>query len=352
MKRNKIYLLIIGAIVALWSCSNEGMDAASSTTISQTALDIAQTSGQLASGSTFSIAGSSSDSTSGDHHDHHGPPPGGMIDGLNLFAHTDELLAIIDAESASDIRGMRISKTGGATVTHYNANGEVVTLPIGDKGGPQGCSFTGNQFPGVDSILSTIVKTEIDFGSGVTFTHDTITITRSGKIVIVRSIDGTSRTEQTTFENYFVNDIQIEGTKTRTSTFDQATGAGSSNTSVANGKITLANGTVLSWISDRSRESQITIDEATGRPTSGTITTEVNTVIADGSGNVVYSHQTTTPLTENVACEYRRRAPVSGELKTEYRDDTVVINFGNGTCENKTVTITYDGVTTTKEIDG
>jgi hypothetical protein len=233
MKRVKIYLIIITLTFGALSCSNEGLNVSDSA-LNQSAIDIAQTSGQLASGTSFAITGSSTDSTNAvnDKHGAHGRKGHGkhkgILDGLNLLAPSDELLAIVDAESASDIRGLRISKNGGATITHYNSSGEVVTLSLSKSDGPQGCSFSGKQYPGYDSLLSTIVKTEVDFGAGVTFKRDTVEITRSGKITINRTVDGTTKTEVTTFENYSVNGIKVEGTKTRISTYDSTTGSGSS----------------------------------------------------------------------------------------------------------------------------
>ncbi len=106
------------------------------------------------------------------------------LDGVSLLAPTDELLAIVDAESAGDFRGFRISGRGGATITHYTASGDTVVLATPDHGGPGGCSFSGGQFPEYDALLEDIVRTEIDFGSGVTFSRDTVTIIRSGKILI------------------------------------------------------------------------------------------------------------------------------------------------------------------------
>jgi hypothetical protein len=168
-----------------WSCNNQE-ESLNSQAIQQLAIDVAQTSGQLASGTNFSVQGSSTDSTDNDNHHpfgkgpggHHGPGgPGrnpGILDGLNLLAPTDELLAIVDAESASDVRGLRVSKNGGATITNYDANGNVVNAPIPGKNGPQGCSFSGQQFPEYDSLLSSIARTVIDFGSGVTYKRDTV----------------------------------------------------------------------------------------------------------------------------------------------------------------------------------
>lgn len=348
----KIPVLIVAVLTLAVSCSTEGLKT-SETALDQYVVDIAQTSGQLASGTSFRIDGSSTDSTNTvNHHGKkgHGRHKG-ILDGLNLLAPTDELLAIIDAESASDIRGLRISHSGGATITHYNQAGETVELSLSNYKGPHGCSFSGKQYPELDSLLSTIARTEIDFGSGVTYTRDTIKITRSGKIVVDRTITDNTITEVTTFGNYIVNGTRIEGIKTRVSTYDSATGSGSSVTSVQDGKIIFDDGTTAVWTSVKSRVSDITLD-SNGDVDSGSITTEVNTEVTGQDGTVIYSHKTTTPLIENIACEERRRGPVSGTLETIYRSDTVVVDYGDGTCTNKTVTITFNGVVTTKTIDG
>jgi hypothetical protein len=357
MKRIKIYFAIITLTFGALSCSNEGLQVSDSA-LKQTAIDIAQTSGQLASGTSFAITGSSTDSTNAsnnrpprDGHERHGRHHG-IIDGLHLLAPTDELLALVDAESAGDFRGLRISKSGGATITHYDASGQVVTLTISKEEGPHGCSFSGKQFPEYDSLLATIVKTEIDFGAGKTFKRDTVEITRAGKIVITRSADATTRTEVISFENYLVNGVTIEGTKTRISTYDPETGSATSNSTVQDGKITFADGVVATWNSEKSRTSQILVDETTGKPVSGTITTMVNTSVTEADGSVIYSHKTTAPLIENIACEGRRRGPVSGLIETIYREDTVVVDYGDGSCANKNILITYNGITTTRSIGG
>jgi hypothetical protein len=66
------------------------------------------------------------------------------------------------------------------------------------------------------------------------------------------------------------------------------------------------------------------------------------------NGDAIYSHETTSPLTENIAC--RRPGPVSGTLETVYRENTIEVDFGDGSCENRTITLTVNGVTTTKTI--
>ncbi|MEJ0032594.1 MAG: hypothetical protein WDO15_20545 [Bacteroidota bacterium] len=132
--------------------------------------------------------------------------------------------------------------------------------------------------------------------------------------------------------------IKIEGTKTRTSSFDESTGNGSSTTSVSNGKITLTDGTVATWTSERSRVSDLD---------AGTVTTDVNASVV-ANGTTIYSHNTTTPLVEKLNCG--KPGPVSGVVASVYRTNNITIDFGNGSCNNRSVTITVNGVTTTRTI--
>jgi len=365
-------VLILSYLLLLAACTEQQDDLTvlgELTATDATAIDLAQTSGQLASGTSFAISGNSSQTgginsrtteTSETAH-----APGGLkglgkgkgghkgiMDGLNLLAPNDEILAIIDAESAGDIRGFRVYKIGGATITHYDAAGKEVVLPVfGTADGPHG-GHSGNQFPQLDSLLALIVKTEVDFGDGVTITRHEQEITRAGKIIIERTKADTKLTEVVTFEGYSVNDIQIAGKKTTVSEFDKTTGKGSVLSSVANGKFVFANGETAVWTSERSRQSEVVRSEDSRRPVSGTIVTKVKTTIIATDGTVIYSHETTTPLEVDLSCEGRRRGPILGVVKTVYRDNTITVDFGDGSCSNQTITITVNGETTTKTIGG
>ncbi|MGC4020552.1 MAG: hypothetical protein QM734_00715 [Cyclobacteriaceae bacterium] len=122
--------------------SKDNLTGASGSSVSSTLLAVGQTSSQLASGTSFSVqttsSGSAVDTT------HTRPQPGhckndGMgsfLNGTDLLAPTNELVAIVDAESAGDMRGFRMYARSGATVTNYDANGNVVTLPQPSSGGP------------------------------------------------------------------------------------------------------------------------------------------------------------------------------------------------------------------------
>jgi hypothetical protein len=341
----------------LTSTSNLSSSALTAGSTKESALvAVAQTSSQLASGTTFSIqttpTGSPIDTT-------HTPPQpghcknGGMgsfLNGTDFLTPTNQLLAIVDAESAGDMRGLQMFGHSGATITNYNAQGDVVALPLPPSGGPQGVSFSGGQFPVIDSVLKTIVKTIVDFGSGVSVAHDSTTITRVGQIVITRSVSGHVITETITFQNYSVNNNSIQGTKTRINTYDPKSGIGSSSTVVSNGKITFNDGTVSAWVSSHQRNSNIVMDTVHHHPLSGTVVTTTATTVTGSDGIVIYSHDTTNPVTVNISCGPNRPWPVSGTIETDYGAQKVIIDFGNGTCSNRTISITINGVTTTKTI--
>jgi hypothetical protein len=274
------------------------------------------------------------------------------MDGLNLLAPNDEILAIVEAESAGDIRGFRMYKLGGATITHYDASGKIVELPAATTvDGPHG-GHSGNQFPELDSLLSLIVKSKVDFGAGVTVTKNDQDITRKGVIMVSRTKVGIVLTEKVEFQNYVVNGIQISGLKTIVSEFDKATGKGSVKSTVANGKFIFVGGEIGVWTSEKDRKSEVVRGNDSRKPISGKIITNVKTAIKTASGTVIYAHQTTTPLEIDLSCSGKRRGPTLGKLETAYRTNKITVDFGDGSCTNQTITITVNGVTTTKTIGG
>ncbi len=365
--KNMIFksLLLFGGLALTTTGCNTNADLAAGSGNSTTLTDVAQTSGQLASGSSFTLSGSSTSSSSssstmpsgpgpgGHHGPGHGPGgEGGLLEGTNLLAPDDQLLAIIEAESAGDFRGMRMHHMGGATVTNYDASGAEITLPIPaqNAGGPEGCSFSGKQFPKFDSVLVKVARTVIDFGTGVTNNHGSRSITRSGKIIITRGGDANSKNESITFENYKVNGALIEGTKTRINTFDPTTGSGSSTSAVIDGKITFSDGTAAVWISTKTRKSSIVLD-SNNKPVSGKVVTDGGTSVTATDGTLIYSHNITKSLIEDIACARDRHAPVSGTVETVFKTNTLLVDFGDGSCSNKTVTVTLNGVVTTRTLD-
>jgi hypothetical protein len=365
MKNFKSLLVLAYLMFLASSCTQNLEDLDQLQLENATAIDLAQTSGQLVSGTSFTISGNSIQAGTFNSRvievAHGGNPTGplfgkgghkGIMDGLNLLALNDEILAIIDAETSGEIRGFRVAKLGGATITHLDKDGNKVNFPLPSslEGPHQGPS--GNQFPELDSLLALIVKTEIDFGSGVTIIRRDEEITRKGKIIVERTKSDNSLTEVVTFANYSVNGIRILGVKTTISTMDRSTGKGTQTSKVENGKFIFADGTEAVWTSDKKRNSEVTPSQDKRRPKDGTIVHEVVTKIIASGGGVIYSHMTKSPLVIDLACEGRRRGPVDGIVETLYRDNSIMVDYGNGSCTNQTITIKINGETITKTIGG
>jgi hypothetical protein len=102
-------------------------------------------------------------------------------------------------------------------------------------------------------------------------------------------------------------------------------------------------------VSDRSRKTTITaVDSTAHHPTAGTITTDGSTTVSTSSATI-YSHVITKTITEDLSCR-THHAPVSGEIQTVYNGTTIVIDLGDGTCTDNTISITVNGVTTTQTL--
>ena len=116
--------------------------------------------------------------------------------------------------------------------------------------------------------------------------------------------------------------------------------------SVAGGKITFNDGTAATWTSNRSRTSNVVLGD-NGRPVSGEVTITGKTSVDTADGTVIYSHEVTKPIREDLSCGHRR-PPVEGTVVTHYRENTVSIDFGSGSCDSSTITISLNGVVQTK----
>lgn len=177
----------------------------------------------------------------------------------------------------------------------------------------------------------------IDFGNGCTDARQT---TRKGKIIITyegrRFLPNSKVT--TTFENYFVNDIKIEGTRTLTNVTESRVDAPKFRIVLQGGKATWPDGSFITRESDHVREWKRAVsplnDEiwVTGNA-SGTNKSERS-----------YTVEITNPLIYKRTCAAERVfIAVQGTkvLRTNSRE--VITDYGDGTC-NRTITITVNGV--------
>jgi len=200
-----------------------------------------------------------------------------------------------------------------------------------------------SRIPFASSIPSTCPKITItpatgfprtivmDFGEGCTRNG----VTRSGQIVVMMSDyrDKPGSTVITTYNNYFVNRVKTEGKITwNNTTTDGARGWVSK---IENLKMTRPDGkfTVQNAIKET---RQIAGVRTTENNDDGFATTGRGMIkTSEGASR---SHAITTPLEKFNNCRWISK----GVMKTEGNGHSVVMDYGNGTCDNK-ATITKDG---------
>jgi len=181
----------------------------------------------------------------------------------------------------------------------------------------------------VDTILKTLTAT-VDFGSENCLCKDGKY--RRGKIQVKltgnKNIVGSSVVYTT--QDYFVNNNGVSGTKTLTVVDDH-----SFRIVVVNGKVTKADGGVITWNTDRTRSM------TAGKDTPLDFTDDVFEVTGTSSGinaaGNAYKFTTLTPLVKANGCAWIK----SGKLKIERTGKLdAVVDYGDGTCDDQaTVTI-------------
>ncbi len=165
---------------------------------------------------------------------------------------------------------------------------------------------------------------------------------RRGKIITTYTgayiMPGTVITHST--DNYYVNDIKIDGTKTVTNM-----GLNGSNQPYFNvqidGLVTLTSGTTVDYTSTRTRTWVSGFSTLMYRlDDEYDITGTANAVYSSGGG---YSANTTAPLRIKVGCGF----PTQGIIDlTPVSKPTRTINYGNGVCDTQ-FTVTVNGNTYT-----
>jgi hypothetical protein len=186
--------------------------------------------------------------------------------------------------------------------------------------------------------LGTTKTVTIDWGSNNCDCNDGKQ--RRGKIVTTLSgsyyAQGTVITHTT--DNYYVNDIKIDGMKTVTNMGPNSNGQPYFNVEI-DGQATLTSGTVVDYISSRIRtwnSGYITpfnrMDDVYD------ITGNASAVYSNGGG---YSANTTSPVRIQVGCAF----PTQGIIEmTPVDKPTRTINYGDGNCDSQ-FTVTVNGNT-------
>ncbi len=195
-----------------------------------------------------------------------------------------------------------------------------------------------------------------------TITHDTVTQvitvdygdgcegrrgrTRSGKIIITydgdRFTEGSFRT--ITFEDFFVDGAQIEGTRTHTvTTVDRENGIYTQDITLTGGKVTFEDGSFITREATKTR----TWYRGLGIENYSTISAAASGLTREGAA---YSMETTEDLVFKRACWLEGIfVPVAGVKVRMVGDIVVTVDYGDGECD-RMATVTYsDG--TMEEIE-
>ncbi len=167
----------------------------------------------------------------------------------------------------------------------------------------------------------------IDFGEGCESADG---VTRSGKILIsFTDFRHTSAQITTTFENFFINGNQLEGTRVLTNISNESESQRAFEVVITDGKITFEDGTFRTYSGTRTKVWDI---EETAREVQLTVTGSISGVNREG---VEFSKTITEPVVFLNSC--RRvgvKVAVSGERTIVKAGLTYVINYGNGDCDN------------------
>lgn len=158
---------------------------------------------------------------------------------------------------------------------------------------------------------------------------------KSGKLIITynerRYVPGSFR--KVTFEDFYFNDVQVEGTRTITNISETSEDAPAFNILLEGGKLTFADGTSISRNADHTR-TWLRADNPANDVV--TITGEANGIRRDGTA---YSSEITSPITFQRSCiaSGTGRIPASGVKVLDWNDNTLSVDFGDGTCDNLAV---------------
>ena len=186
----------------------------------------------------------------------------------------------------------------------------------------------------IDTTAKTIL---IDFGSGTTCNDGR---TRSGKIRISytgRYIEPGSVITVVP-EDYFVNNVKVEGTKTITN-ITQANQPTTHRVVVSNGKLTFSDNTTFFWEANRVRVWQSGQSDLNPFNDVFQITGKSSGVNRRGKN---FTAEITTPLIVKTECWLQGiRKPVSGVYVVTAENSQRTVDFGNGTC-NRTISVTIN----------
>ncbi|MBO9152526.1 hypothetical protein ACFOTA_09940 [Chitinophaga sp. GCM10012297] len=185
--------------------------------------------------------------------------------------------------------------------------------------------------------LITFPKTiTIDYGAGCT---DNRGRSRKGKIIVVvdKMFWQTGATAEITFENYFINNIRVEGKQTVTNL--SSNGGFGYTYAIEGGKLTYPDGSMINYSGTRTLQQKEGGNTMSILDDTYELTGHAKLEDSTSSANVLIK----SPLHKKIACQWIDK----GELAVTVNAHTASIQYGEGTCDNKALLTLGDK---TKEI--
>ncbi|MCB0520786.1 MAG: hypothetical protein H6577_21610 [Lewinellaceae bacterium] len=192
-----------------------------------------------------------------------------------------------------------------------------------------GGGFTGCPTVTVEPADASFPRTiTIDFGDGCEGPYGRI---RKGKIIVEQSAaiweEGSVRTA--TFDQFFVDNAQIEGLRTIINEGYDQNGNITFSRTVSNGKITFPNGTSTTW------ESNYLLTQTAGGQTPFILSDNVFEVTGNANGinrnDKAYTATIEEPLLKNKLCPWLSQGLITLTIDSK----TLTLDYGTGTCDNK-----------------
>ena len=247
----------------------------------------------------------------------------------SYFQDMDDMAGVaMNAPSDAQYSGGRTATTITVQDERFNCQGIVVTVT-----------------PGANSTLE-VPQGVLTVDFGLTGCTDLRGNLRTGKVIFTyngrRFVPGS--TVVTTVDNYTINGIKLEGTRTLTNVSGSSSDAPKFNVVLTNGKATLlADGTVAE------RESNITWSWVrAASPVDDYLVIDQSSI---ASGTTRGGREYSVSLTE--ALKYKRFCGIAVDgIKKYVVDGTkeITIDYGSGECD-KSVVITVNGVTRNLSVD-
>lgn len=194
-------------------------------------------------------------------------------------------------------------------------------LAIEDRGGSGGCpTVTFAQPEGTWPNTITI-----DFGTACTRPDGRVL---SGKLIINQSnaIRTAGAIRTITHDNFFVDDVQVAGTRTWTNNGQDSNGFWSYTKTATDMQLTFADGTTTRW--DKVRTSVLIQGGSTATHHDDVWSSTGTASGVNRNGNA-FSANITEPLIKNADCRWIAQ----GTLSLVHGTRTASIDFGNGDCD-------------------